>query len=294
MKKLSLILIGIFLSFVCLEIILQTTSFIIENIRKYNNYKQYKLSLKTKDKITILCIGESTTYQEYPIQLRKYLEKNSTQNFNIIDCGTPATKINILFSKLDEQIKEYNPDIVISMMGINDSITSNGKQVYNKHYFKSIDLLILVFKNIEQLCFAAEKETLSFDEIYAKYAVSDKEPIELLEFLEKNPRNKEALSCLIDLYFSRGEYKKIDLIIKKNNIFQEMEEYNKNIYFYLLRTYLDLGKTEDFFNLFTSMKENNFAAEYTLKMILYDILQLSNDNIIKCYQILINKKEKSL
>lgn len=297
MKKLSLVLIGIFLSFVCLELFLQTTSFIIENIRKYNNYKQHKLSLKTKDKITILCIGESTTYQQYPIQLRKYLEKNSTKNFNIIDCGTPATNINILFSKLDEQIKEYNPDIVISMMGINDSKKSTGKQIYNKHYFKSIDLLILIFKNIEQLCFADETETLSFDEILAKYAVSDKEPTELLNFLEKNPNNKGAVNCLTEIYFARSEFNKIYFTAEKYNILQNLEEYSNNgyygIYFYLLRTYLNLGKAEDFFSLFNSMKGNDITTEYTLKMILYDILELSNDNIIKCYKILINKKEKS-
>ena len=87
MKKISLVLIGTFLSFICLEIFLQTTSFAIENIRKYNNYKQQKLSLRKKDKITILCIGESTTHRQYPIQLDKYLEKNSDKNFNIIDCG---------------------------------------------------------------------------------------------------------------------------------------------------------------------------------------------------------------
>lgn len=294
MKKVSLVLIGVFLSFIFLELFLQLTSFSIEQITKYKNYKALKTKFNNNDAITILCVGESTTFKQYPIQLRKYLENNSTKNFNIIDCGIPATNIKILFSKLDEQIKKYKPDIIISMMGINDSIKSSGKYIYNKHKFKSIELLILIFKNIEQLCFAEERQTLSFNEIYAKYVVSDKEPVELLNFLDINPNNKEAISCLINIYFSRGQNKKVYLIIKKYNINENLEEYNnKALCFFLLRTFLNLGKTEEFFYLFNSMKANDDVTEYTLKMVLYDILKLSDKDIIKCYQTLINKQEKS-
>ncbi|MBR3628840.1 MAG: hypothetical protein IKN42_08385 [Elusimicrobia bacterium] len=293
MKKISLVLIGTFLSFICLEIFLQTTSFAIENIRKYNNYKQQKLSLRKKDKITILCIGESTTHRQYPIQLDKYLEKNSDKNFNIIDCGIPATSIKILFSKLDEQIRDYIPDIVISMMGINDSIKSNGEQIYNKYKLKSIELFLLIFKNLEHICFAEEKNILSFDEIYAKYVVSDKEPLEIFDFLKNNPNNKEAINCLIGIYFSRCESEKVYLTEKKYNIQQNITDYCDVMYFYLLRTYLSLKKTEDFFKLFNSMKANDSVTELNLNMLLSDILNLSDDDIIKCYYSLTNKQEKS-
>ena len=276
-----------------MEFFLQTTSFVIAQTIKYKNYKSIKKQLNKKDTITILCIGESTTFKQYPIQLKEYLEKNSNKKFDIIDCGIPATTIKVLFSKLDEQIKKYNPDIVISMMGINDSIKSTGEQVYNKHKLKSIDLLLLIFKNIEQICFADEKQVLSFDEIYIKYATSNEEPMEILDFLKTNPNNKEAINCLIDIYFTREEFNKIYFSVEQYNINQNIEEYSDALYFYLLRTYLILEKMEEFFYLFSSMKENDIVTDYTLQMILPGILNLSDKDIIKCYQILIDKQEKS-
>ena len=65
-KKISLILIGFLLSFVILEISLQLAGFTVITINKYRN----KLT-KDPNTITILCLGESTTDDQWPPILQK-------------------------------------------------------------------------------------------------------------------------------------------------------------------------------------------------------------------------------
>ena len=117
-KKTFLIFIGLILSVLFLEIFLQSTSFIIKSINSYKIQTHFE-KLKNKTSFKIMCIGESTTANQYPIQLQKILDKVSPGKFSVIDCGIPGTFLDEIYHSLQSNMKEYNPDMVIFMMGIN-------------------------------------------------------------------------------------------------------------------------------------------------------------------------------
>ena len=70
-KKFLLIIIGIFLSLVFLECGLRFTGWTISSYQQYKNNK----ALRNKSQYTIICLGESTTAGQYPIQLQQILDK---------------------------------------------------------------------------------------------------------------------------------------------------------------------------------------------------------------------------
>lgn len=69
-------------------------------------------------------MGESTTagHNNWPDLTEKILDKKFEKiNFEFINKGINSTKSHVLVSKTPEYIKKYNPDIIVSMMGANDS-----------------------------------------------------------------------------------------------------------------------------------------------------------------------------
>lgn len=68
-KRFVLILLGIFLSLVLLECGLILVGFAISSYQQYKNTK----ALKNVSQYKIMCLGESTTQNQYPIQLQQIL-----------------------------------------------------------------------------------------------------------------------------------------------------------------------------------------------------------------------------
>lgn len=121
-QKLVLILFGLILFLVLLEIGLRFSGFIISSLQEQRN----KISLKHANSLRIMCLGESTTAQggadSYPIQLEKILNERSIGvKFSVINKGVRATNTSIILSELEGNIKKYKPNIVLAMIGINDS-----------------------------------------------------------------------------------------------------------------------------------------------------------------------------
>lgn len=69
----------------------------------------------------ILCLGESTTQNQWPILLGDMLNQNDRGlQFKIIDKGRIGTSSMQILSRLEGYLNEYEPDMVVVMMGIND------------------------------------------------------------------------------------------------------------------------------------------------------------------------------
>ena len=198
-KKILLIIIGIFLSLIILEIGLQTVSYTNILIKNYKINKQ----LKDKNTITILCIGESTTDNQWPPILQKILDKKSkNKKFTVIDEGHEASRTNYLMQEvINKKLQLYNPDIIISMMGINDE-DKIVKQL-KKFKLKTISLIYLIIENIKELSiannlFAQEINKKKEFNYYFEQAISayhDKEydkAVEIYKYLNKNfPQEKQ-------------------------------------------------------------------------------------------------------
>ncbi len=134
-KKISLIIIGIILSLIILEIGLQLSGVTLTAIKKYGNKKT-----KDSNTITILCLGESTTDGQWPPVLQKILdEKSKNKKFNVVDEGVVGTNTKKISEKIVDFLLKYNPDIVISMIGIND-----GGLVYQQSKIKILNLIKLI------------------------------------------------------------------------------------------------------------------------------------------------------
>ncbi len=83
------------------------------------------LSLRQKDAYRIMCVGESTTglggAYSYPSQLERILNgRNFAIKFSVINAASSNTS-TILY-ELEENLNRYKPDMVITMMGINDGV----------------------------------------------------------------------------------------------------------------------------------------------------------------------------
>jgi|AntAceMinimDraft_16_1070373.scaffolds.fasta_scaffold07441_3 tetratricopeptide (TPR) repeat protein len=72
-----------------------------------------------------MCLGESTTAlggrYSYPRQLENVLnERNTGIKFSVINKGIAATDTTMIASLLEKNLDEYKPDLVLTMIGIND------------------------------------------------------------------------------------------------------------------------------------------------------------------------------
>ena len=137
-KRLLLIIIGIFLSLLLLEFGLRVVGWTISSYQQYKNNKV----LRNKSQYTIMCLGESTTAGQYPIQLQQILNKKYPNKFSVIDCGIAGTNLETILDLLDGNMNKYNPDISICMMGVGNNLIVSNDNVEFVKKSKMINLRI--------------------------------------------------------------------------------------------------------------------------------------------------------
>jgi len=116
-KKASLAVFTVILTLVALEIILRMVGFAILSAQEYRN----RQAIKQTGRFRVLCLGESTTQNQYPPYLEEILNKRQTGiKFNVIDKGLAGVTTTTVLSNLESNLDKYKPDIVVTMMGCND------------------------------------------------------------------------------------------------------------------------------------------------------------------------------
>ncbi len=120
-QKIALIIFGIILLAVLLEIGLRIGGFIYLGLQERRNI----VSMKQTGTYKIMCIGESTTAlggeDSYPSQLEELLNAQDTGvTFSVINKGVAGTRTPLIIDELPDNLEKYRPDMVISMMGVND------------------------------------------------------------------------------------------------------------------------------------------------------------------------------
>lgn len=86
------------------------------------------IDLPGGDAITILCVGDSHTYgaplpeeEAYPAQLQVLLEKRyPARDFRVINLGFPGVNSAFLVRRLENQILQIRPDLVMISGGLNN------------------------------------------------------------------------------------------------------------------------------------------------------------------------------
>ena len=115
--KITLVLFGLGLFLVILEIGLRLGGFILISVQEHRN----NLSLRQKGAYRIMCIGESTTQDQYPVFLEEFLNQSGVGiKFSVIDKGLSGDTTSTILAQLPASLDKYRPDMVVAMMGIND------------------------------------------------------------------------------------------------------------------------------------------------------------------------------
>lgn len=117
-------LLGIFTAFLAvavLEITLRAAGFVALSLQNFQNKKNFN----SRGSYRVLCVGESTTYMggvdSYPNQLQKILNgAGKNKEFVVINKALPGIGSQYIADNLAQWVNEFQPDIVVAMVGIND------------------------------------------------------------------------------------------------------------------------------------------------------------------------------
>jgi len=275
-QKISLIVAGVFLSFLILEGGMRLSAFVLLKIQE----RQNAASLRLKDTYRILCLGESTTAiggrDSYPYQLEEILnEKSSSVKFSVINEGCASVNTSTILTHLEGNLDKYRPDMVVAMMGINDhphtSLTFNkeqgGRPVFWRK-FKTYKLLRFMIAHlgatlspvtvaqprlenempeetrnkIQQYRQRMKENPDEYDNsfrlgvLYLRNGLLDLAEPLLRDVLKKQPYHDGAIFMLGKLHYKRGLYKQAEDLYSRA---LALEPDNQEVYVHLAQLYSD-------------------------------------------------------
>ena len=238
-QKIPLILFGLFLTIVILEIVLRISGFAISSLQEYRNLQ----SIKQKGSCRIMCLGESTTQKQYPACLEEILnQRNIGIKFSVIDKGLAGTNTVAILAKLEANLDKYQPDIVVTMMGVNDNgkhmpyeIAYSSKLITALRSFKVYKFTRLLWLHMvtkskkvcekfqqEQSFNKAKKVNPNNDSAYAELGWFYKDQGKFSESedafnkaIKLNPHNNSSYAGLSRLYIDHEKFAKSEQVLKK-------------------------------------------------------------------------------
>ena len=270
LKQTSLLLFSMLIGFVFLEILLYLAGFSLSVLQKKNLIGRNQ---EANDVIHILTIGESTTalippYSSWPAELEKILNsKQDTYRFVVINEAISATLAINIAIELPMYLDKYNPDIVITMMGINDKVflfkykekfsqkvgmhfnkldnytpVGDDSYILGNRKIKSLKLVSYIYKRIYSVLKNRDNKEniMRLVEAGNLYKGGDSEGMEvkLKEILSNNKSFIPARTALAFLYASQGRLDEADRVGissqielgSPNNTNQTFEDYIKEVY----------------------------------------------------------------
>ena len=228
-QKTILVIFGLFLALTILETGLRLGGFIILSLQERRNL----LSLRQRGEYRIICLGESTTQGQYPAYLEEILnQRNIGIKFSVIDKGVAGNSTGFILSQLEANLDKYQPDLVVTMMGINDYGAympyAAGLNAQIMLFFKSFRTYKLTrFLWLHIITKAIEQDNFIQQEATFKKAI------------EFNPQNGQAYTELGRLYARQGKHNEAEQVFKKA---LELNPRNELAYTELGWLYLRQGK----------------------------------------------------
>ncbi len=194
-----LIIIGILIAFIILEVSLQLIS--LYKRHSYFYSQKNAVSLTNRDDIKIMCIGESTTQNQYPAYLGQYLKQYiPDKNFVVIDSGYAGINLDGIINNLKTNIDEIKPDIIVGMIGINDTIDYSFKSHSKIKTIYLIQLIIEHFKlkdiNIDKTNNVLDKREIitNLDDL----ALRDKTQQQISDFILSKESEKDLSKIFVE------------------------------------------------------------------------------------------------
>jgi len=162
-------------------------------------------SLTKKHEIRILCLGESTTAgfeNSYPRQMEVMLNNaTSTKKYLVINKGIPGITTDEIIEKLQQNLAQYKPDIVIVMMGINDGAfytRDNSPLLHALSSFRTFKLFRFLIEHIRHKITEVNKPP--------KEAINEPSEIPLQAAITKDPKDYNSWLNLGLFYKNQARY----------------------------------------------------------------------------------------
>ncbi len=208
-QKVGLIAFGFIVSCVALEIALRLTGAVFLHLQERRNQAMQG----TDDVYTILCLGESTTAlgddDSYPSQLQEILnQSNAKRKYRVINKGVPSITSEYIYEHLEANLKKYQPDMVVTMMGINDHITN---QTLDRGLVDQVADFIAQFRVVQFVTAAIpyfrgrvdeerEQGAIDADELMDRGIVTDQQdaPTQMLRQIGQMEQATRAMDELIE------------------------------------------------------------------------------------------------
>ena len=278
-QKIALVIFGVFLSLILLEAGLRLGGFVILSLQELKN----RASLMQRGEYRILCLGESTTQGQYPPLLEETLnQRNIGIKFSVIDKGVNGTHTWAIVFRLESYLDTYHPDMVITMMGINDAgphmpyePVSDSKAINFLKSFRIYKLTRLLWLHIvsrlgERKSYKLSNYTTllkpSLRKSELQQVVAEKnnvllseESTKLKKAIELNPRGEGAYVGLGWLYKIQGKLSEAEESFKKAI---ELNPRGEGAYFELGWLYREQGKRSESEESFKKAIEINSKGEW--------------------------------
>ena len=244
-QRIALVIFGLFLTLILIETGLRLGGFIILSLQELRN----RAALRQKGNYRILCLGESTTQDQYTVFLEEALNQGNTgMKFSVIDKGLSGTNTWTILSKLESYLDTYHPDMVITMMGINDMGThmpcepvSDSKAIIFLKSFRIYKLTRLLWLHI-----VTRLKELGFHDTP--------------QAIEINAENDEGYVDLGRLYRDQGKFSEAEELFNRAI---KLNPRDDGAYVDLGRLYRDQGKfseAEELFNRAIKLNPRNIGA----------------------------------
>lgn len=216
----SLIIFGVILSLLLIEFGLRTGGVLFFAFRQFTG----KVFSEGRNEYRILCLGESMVYDggvySYPSQLERILNgANQRIKFKIINRGVPGITSKGIVEQLEDNLNNYNPHMVIVMIGINDNSNTAVKDIISTEKMPLLKRLRIyklwrvlkiniintmknsgIYKNREDI---AKTNTMNDDLTNKKVSILRRE-------IEKDPANYIARSALMNYFKLKKKFKEME------------------------------------------------------------------------------------
>ena len=247
-QKIILVIFGLSLFLILLEIGLRLGGFIISSPQRHRNM----VSIQQKGTYRIMCLGESTTAGQYPPFLEETLnQRNIGIKFSVIDEGIRGINTSFILDKLESNLDAYHPDMVITMMGVNEGgrphmpheTVSDSKAINFLKSFRIYKLTRLLWLHI-----VTRLKELTSDKL-SKYTTQLKLLLQKGELqqvaaekkaIELNPKNVEVYFELGRFYQNQGKLSEAEASFKKAI---ELNPKNIEVYGALKVLYIEMGNS---------------------------------------------------
>ena len=249
------------------------------SMQEYRN----KQTLKQKGAYRILCLGESTTAGQYPAFLEESLNRRNTGiKFSVIDKGIGGATTADILGRLEYNIDKYRPDMVITMMGINDwgehipyEAATTSKSTLFFRSFRTYKLARLLWLHIltkakEIRLYKPKKDRQHSGGIFPgirlkeAYAESVSTEDRFREAIALNPKNDDVYVKLGWFYRNQGNFSQAEGAFKKAI---ELNPKDDPAYFglgWLYEHQSKLSQGEDIFKKAVELNPKNANAYFAL------------------------------